>query len=67
MDREQPLSPVEQSWLTISLPDGMYIMPPYSVDQATHQGRPLSLTLLVNGVIIVLSLLVVIFAFAAIV
>jgi hypothetical protein len=51
--------PVEQFWLTVSLPDGLYMLPSSSADQRNDQGESAATAMFVIlvGLAIVLAVL----------
>jgi hypothetical protein len=59
--------PLELYWLRISLPDGLYVLPPDAAKQAGGQEERAAETILVASIAIAVGLLVIIIALVAVV
>jgi hypothetical protein len=59
--------PLELYWLSASLPDGLYMLPPDAAGQADGQGERAAETILVASIAIAVGLLVMIIALVAMV
>jgi hypothetical protein len=59
--------PLELYWLSASLPDGLYVLPPDAAGQAEGQGERAAEMILVASIAIAVGLLVMIIALVAVV